>query len=128
MVLRLRKSKKYYIKKFGCYANEVDSDYIAGLLENLGFSELEKRGRNETEEIGYALKMLIFCNQLLFRQTEREDKVYGIGKMIKIILKESGANRVYGRQYYRREKDFQKAIKNENKNFDGYFPPPIRPV
>ena len=84
MVSRRQKSNKYYIKTFGCYANEVDSDYIAGLLENLGFSELKKKGRNETEEIEHALKNadILVINSCSVRQ-KSEDKVYGIGKMIK---------------------------------------------
>ena len=128
MVLRLRKSKKYYIKTFGCYANEVDSDYIAGLLENLGFSELEKRGRNETEEIGYALKNadILVINSCSVRQ-KSEDKVYGIGKMIKnnpkarakVVLTGCMVGSVTGE----RKRFSEKQLKMKTKNFDGYFPP-----
>ncbi|MFH1648282.1 MAG: hypothetical protein ABIA11_00940, partial [Patescibacteria group bacterium] len=39
---------KYFIKTFGCYANEVDSDVMAGILDSLGFSELKlPKLRNE---------------------------------------------------------------------------------
>ena len=78
------KSKRYYIKTFGCYANEADSDYIAGVLESAGFKELKKKDGNETTEIKYALKNadILIVNSCSVRQ-KSEDKVYGIGKMIK---------------------------------------------
>ena len=78
------KQKKYYIKTLGCYANEVDSDYIAGVLEDLGFKELAKKEGNETAEIKHALKNadILIINSCSVRQ-KSEDKVYGIGKMIK---------------------------------------------
>jgi len=128
MVLRLRKSKKYYIKTFGCYANEVDSDYISGLLENLGFSELEKKGRNETEEIEHALKNsdILIINSCSVRQ-KSEDKVYGIGKMIKnnpkarakVVLTGCMVGSVTGD----RKRFSENQLKMKTKDFDGYFPP-----
>ncbi len=77
------KSKKYYIKTFGCYANEVDSDLTAGVLESLGFEELDKKEGNETTEIRYALEKadILVVNSCSVRQ-KSEDKVYGMGKII----------------------------------------------
>ena len=79
-----RKSKFYYIKTFGCYANEADSDLIAGVLEELGFKELKRKPGNETSEIKYALKNsdVLIINSCSVRQ-KSEDKVYGLGKIIK---------------------------------------------
>lgn len=124
----LRKSKKYYIKTFGCYANEVDSDYIAGLLESLGYSELERKGRNETEEIEHALKNadILVINSCSVRQ-KSEDKVYGIGKMIKnnpkarakVVLTGCMVGSVTGD----RKRFSEKQLKMKTRDFDGYFAP-----
>jgi len=124
----LRKSKKYYIKTFGCYANEVDSDYIAGLLENLGFSELDKKGRNETEEIEHALKNadILIVNSCSIRQ-KSEDKVYGIGKMIKNNPKARAKTVLTGCMVGSvtgdRKRFSENQLKAKTKEFDAYFPP-----
>jgi len=67
------KSKFYYIKTFGCYANEADSDLIAGVLEELGFKELKRKPGNETSEIKYALKNsdVLIINSCSVRQKAR---------------------------------------------------------
>ncbi|MFH1648354.1 MAG: MiaB/RimO family radical SAM methylthiotransferase [Patescibacteria group bacterium] len=76
---------KYFIKTFGCYANEVDSDVMAGILDSLGFSELKlPKLRNETEEVKHILENadLFIVNTCSVRQ-KSEDKVYGVVRMLK---------------------------------------------
>ncbi|MBW6441547.1 MiaB/RimO family radical SAM methylthiotransferase [Patescibacteria group bacterium] len=123
-----KNSKKYYIKTFGCYANEVDSDLISGLLESFGFKELDKKEGNETLEIKHALENsdILIINSCSVRQ-KSEDKVFGIGKMVK-----NSKNRrarvlltgcMVGSALGERKRYALKELKEKTKNFDGYFAP-----
>ncbi len=133
------KSKKYYIKTFGCYANEVDSDVIAGVLEDLGFKELKKlKFRNETEEVNYALKNsdVFIVNSCSVRQ-KSEDKVYGLGKLVneyeKKNKKSKGGNKkktyvfltgcVVGSTLGDRKRSSIEELKKKTRNYDFYFAP-----
>lgn len=123
-----RKLKKYYIKTFGCYANEVDSDVIAGILEKFGFEELERKQGNETAEIVNALEKadVLVINSCSVRQ-KSEDKIYGIGKMVKncknlkakVILTGCMVGSVTGD----RKRFSDKELKQKTTNFDAYLPP-----
>lgn len=123
-----QKQKKYYIKTFGCYANEVDSDYIAGVLENLGFKELSKKEGNETTEIRHALKNadIVIINSCSIRQ-KSEDKVYGIGKMIKnfpnprakVVLTGCMVGSVTGE----RKRFSEKELRGKTRDYDAYLTP-----
>jgi len=123
-----RKSKFYYIKTFGCYANEADSDLIAGVLEDLGFKELKRKPGNETSEIKYALKNsdVLIINSCSVRQ-KSEDKVYGLGKIIKdtenakakVILTGCMVGSVSGD----RRRFSEKELREKTKNYDAYFAP-----
>jgi len=123
-----RKSKFYYIKTFGCYANEADSDLIAGVLEDLGFKELKRKPGNETSEIKYALKNsdVLIINSCSVRQ-KSEDKVYGLGKIIKdtenakakVILTGCMVGSVSGD----RRRFSEKELREKTKNYNAYFAP-----
>jgi len=123
-----KRNKKYYIKTFGCYANEVDSDFTAGVLENLGFEELDKKEGNETAEIMNALENadVLVINSCSVRQ-KSEDKVYGIGKMVKncknrkakVVLTGCMVGSVMGD----RKRLSKKELVEKTKNFDAYFAP-----
>ena len=122
------KSKFYYIKTFGCYANEADSDLIAGVLEDLGFKELKRKPGNETSEIKYALKNsdVLIINSCSVRQ-KSEDKVYGLGKIIKdtenakakVILTGCMVGSVSGD----RRRFSEKELREKTKNYNAYFAP-----
>ncbi|GIW69395.1 MAG: tRNA-2-methylthio-N(6)-dimethylallyladenosine synthase [Patescibacteria group bacterium] len=79
------KSKTYYIKTYGCQANTADSGTIAGILEAVGFEPLAiPKFKTEKEELQYVMKNtdLFIINSCSVRQ-KSEDKVYGIGKVVK---------------------------------------------
>ena len=68
----LYKPKTYFVQTFGCQANKADSSTIAGVLEALGFEETNSPEASD----------LYVINTCSVRQ-KSEDKVYGIGKMLK---------------------------------------------
>jgi tRNA-2-methylthio-N6-dimethylallyladenosine synthase len=123
-----RKSKRYYIKTFGCYANEADSDITAGIMESAGFKELKKKPGNETTEIRHALENsdILIVNSCSVRQ-KSEDKVYGIGKMIKecknvrakVVLTGCMVGSVMGD----RKRFPKKELEGKTKGYDDYFGP-----
>ncbi len=79
------KSKTYYVKTYGCQANTADSGTIAGILEAVGFELLNvPQFKTEKEELLYVMKDadLFIINSCSVRQ-KSEDKVYGIGKVVK---------------------------------------------
>lgn len=82
------KPKKYFIKTYGCQANVADSNSMVGILEALGFEEAKtpKMFKNEMEFLGKTLKKtdLFIVNSCSVRQ-KSEDKVYGLGKVIKEV-------------------------------------------
>lgn len=84
--------KKYYIKTFGCQANIADSGTMGGILEVLGFErfvpEVAKKEDLILEDVLRNVDLLII-NTCSVRQ-KSEDKVYGMGKMIKKVLGDSG--------------------------------------
>lgn len=91
-------TKKYYIKTFGCQANIADSGTMGGMLEALGWErfsplEISKEGRRVTEDdqLAEVLKSvdLLIINTCSVRQ-KSEDKVYGMGKVVKKVLVEMG--------------------------------------
>lgn len=119
---------KYYIKTFGCYANEVDSDLIAGVLESFGFKRLEKKEGNETTEIKHALENsdVLIINSCSVRQ-KSEDKVYGIGKIVKDTKKVRAkvflTGCMVGSVLGDRKRYSEKELIEKTKNFHGYFGP-----
>jgi len=123
-----KKSKTYYIKTFGCYANEADSDLIAGVLEKFGFRELKIKKGNETYETRYALEKadVLVVNSCSVRQ-KSEDKVYGLGKIIKnaenIKAKVFLTGCMIGSATGDRKRFSEKELKEKTKNYDGYFAP-----
>jgi len=122
------KKKRYYIKTFGCYANEADSDLVAGVLEKLGFEELDKKEGNETAEITHALQNadVLIVNSCSVRQ-KSEDKVYGIGKMIKnyekVRAKVFLTGCMVGSVTGDRKRFSEKELTAKTRNYDGYFIP-----
>lgn len=78
--------KTYYIKTFGCQANLADSNTLAGILESLGYEAVgePKNIANETEIYMEILPKtdLLILNTCSVRQ-KSEDKVYGLGKILK---------------------------------------------
>ncbi len=83
---------KYSIKTFGCQANIADSNSISGVLEALGYEELIlPKFDTETEEFSFILNNadLFIVNTCSVRQ-KSEDKVYGMGKVIKMVKDETG--------------------------------------
>jgi tRNA-2-methylthio-N6-dimethylallyladenosine synthase len=82
----------FYIKTYGCQANEADSGRIAGVLEALDFELVsELTGRNEDEVLFEALSRssLFIINTCSVRQ-KSEDKVYGIGRIVKKVSEKNG--------------------------------------
>lgn len=80
--------KKYFIKTYGCQANIADSAKISGLLDLLGFSGLVVPGfTTEREELSFILSHsdIFVINSCSVRQ-KSEDKVYGIGKVVKEVM------------------------------------------
>ena len=86
------KSKTYYIKTFGCYSNTADSGTMSGILEALGYEPLEvPEFKTEKEHLSYVMKDadLLIINSCSVRQ-KSEDKVYGIGKVVKEVKEATG--------------------------------------
>ncbi len=91
--------KKYYIKTFGCQANEADSNTMAGILEALDFQpyltnpDERKNQIDEVNERDFLLNALPNCDLVIVNtcsvRQKSEDKVYGLGKIIK-ELKDNG--------------------------------------
>lgn len=71
--------KKYFIQTFGCYANEVDSKKISGILEGLGFKKA--KSLEDTD--------LFLVNTCSIRQ-KSEDKVYGLAKKVRKVVEKTG--------------------------------------
>ena len=86
------KSKTYFIKTFGCYSNTADSGTMGGMLKVLGYEPLEvPEFKTEKEHLSYVMKDadLLIINSCSVRQ-KSEDKVYGIGKVIKEVKEATG--------------------------------------
>ena len=86
------KSKTYFIKTFGCYSNTADSGTMGGMLEVLGYEPLEvPEFKTEKENLQFVMKDadLLIINSCSVRQ-KSEDKVYGIGKVIKEVKEATG--------------------------------------
>ena len=69
-------TKKYLLKTYGCQMNVHDSEYIAGVLENLGYESTVDI--KETD--------ILILNSCSVRQAA-EDSVYGWGKKLKLLEK-----------------------------------------
>ena len=85
------KIKTYSIKTFGCQANIADSNTISGVLEALGFEEAEKIIGSNDDETFYNTAIstdVLIMNTCSVRQ-KSEDKVYGLGKMLKLAEKDA---------------------------------------
>jgi len=91
-------AKKYHIKTFGCQANMADSGTMGGILEALGWERfvpsrngIDGKAVNEDAELEEVLTNvdLLIINSCSVRQ-KSEDKVYGMGKMVKKVLAEKG--------------------------------------
>lgn len=123
-------SKTYFVKTFGCYANEADSNLIAGVLEDLGFLELKlPKFKNEVEEINYVLKKanLFIVNSCSVRQ-KSEDKVYGIGKIINQFDREKRERAcvlltgcIVGSALGDRKRYLIEELQRKTRNFNDYF-------
>ena len=86
------KPGKYHIKTFGCQANIADSSTLAGILESLGYEHFSTDTKeNENLELIKTLSEtdLFVINTCSVRQ-KSEDKVYGIGKAVRIVREEQG--------------------------------------
>ena len=86
------KSKTYFIKTFGCYSNTADSGTMGGMLEVLGYEPLEvPEFKTEKENLQFVMKDadLLIINSCSVRQ-KSEDKVYGIGKVVKEVKEATG--------------------------------------
>lgn len=85
-------SKKYFIKTFGCQANIADSNTMSGILESLSY-ERYVTNKSDTEDSQFEDALinsdLIIINTCSVRQ-KSEDKVYGMGKVIKKVMDEKG--------------------------------------
>ncbi|KKS16108.1 MAG: (Dimethylallyl)adenosine tRNA methylthiotransferase MiaB, partial [candidate division WWE3 bacterium GW2011_GWB1_41_6] len=84
--------KKYHIRTYGCQANHADSNTIAGVLEALDFEEMTDPIAENDDDALYKLLSetdLFIVNTCSVRQ-KSEDKVYGMGKMIKKVKTEKG--------------------------------------
>lgn len=79
--------KNYYIKTFGCQANLADSGTMGGILEALGYERfvptVDAKEDLVLEEVLRNVDLLII-NSCSVRQ-KSEDKVYGMGKMVKKV-------------------------------------------
>lgn len=85
-------AKKYYIKTFGCQANLADSGTMGGILEALGYERyLPNEKQKEDAMLAEVLRNvdLLIINTCSVRQ-KSEDKVYGMGKMVKRVLNDVG--------------------------------------
>ena len=76
----MEKVSKYYLKTYGCAANEKDSRDIKNTLDNLGLAE--------TKNFGFA--DVVILNSCSVRQAS-EDKVYGVGKNYKSGYSRTGS-------------------------------------
>jgi len=124
--------KTYFVKTFGCYANEADSDLVSGVLEDLGFSELKAlKFKNEVEEITHVLKKagLFIVNSCSVRQ-KSEDKVYGVGKIINQFDREKRKRAlvlltgcIVGSALGDRKRYSIEELQRKTRNFNGYFTP-----
>jgi len=132
-----KKSKKYFIKTFGCYANEADSDLIAGVLESFGFEELKvpllkleygQKRRNDAEEVAYVVEKadILVVNSCSVRQ-KSEDKVYGLGKILKNNKKRKAVavltGCMVGSALGERKRFPIGELKKKTENYNAYFSP-----
>jgi tRNA A37 methylthiotransferase MiaB len=86
------RSKTFYIRTYGCQANEADSNTISGVLEALDYTPVaEPPGKNEDEILQRILSDcdVFIINTCSVRQ-KSEDKVYGIGRIIKRVRESTG--------------------------------------
>ncbi len=85
-------AKRYYIKTFGCQANLADSGTMGGILEALGYERfaptVDEKEDLVLEEVLRNVGLLII-NTCSVRQ-KSEDKVYGMGKMVKRVFNDVG--------------------------------------
>lgn len=89
--MNVYKPKRYFIKTYGCQANIADSNTLAGILEALGYEAYDLDLSIETKELANEYDHLLnvlgkvdlfIVNTCSVRQ-KSEDKVYGLGKVIK---------------------------------------------
>jgi len=71
--------KTYHIKTYGCQANMADSNYMAGVLEALGFEPSDN-------PLNSSIYLINTCS---VRQRS-EDKAYGLGKELKAHAQNGG--------------------------------------
>jgi tRNA-2-methylthio-N6-dimethylallyladenosine synthase len=86
--MELYSPKKYYIKTYGCQANIADSNTMRGILDVLGFEEFIPADtfKNEDDLLLYVLSNvdIFIINTCSIRQ-KSEDKVYGLGRILKKV-------------------------------------------
>ena len=125
----VKKGKYYSIKTFGCYTNEVDSNLIAGVFNLFGFEELKVPSlKNEVLEIKYTLENadVFVVNSCSVRQ-KSEDKVYGLGKVLKHYEKKKAkvflTGCIVGSALGDRKRFSLNQLKQKTGSYDGYFAP-----
>lgn len=79
------KNKHYYIMTFGCQMNEHDSEIMAGMLENMGYCETEKRSEADVIVINTCSirdnadkRFFGSLGQLKRLKTENPDKIVAV--------------------------------------------------
>lgn len=83
-MIGIGKGQKYYIKTYGCQANERDSETLAGILESMGYEH--------TDEIKDA--QVVLLNTCAIRENA-EEKVFGKIGYLK-NLKRTNPNIIFG--------------------------------
>ena len=82
------KNKKYFIRTYGCQANERDSETIKGILIAMGFKEISD----------WKKANLVILNTCAIRQNA-EDKVFGrIGELLHV--KKANPNAIILAEHY----------------------------
>ena len=72
IIKAMKELKKYFLRTYGCAANEKDSQDIKNTLDKLGFLETRKFGDAD----------IVILNSCSVRQAA-EDKIYGVGLNLK---------------------------------------------
>ena len=79
------KRKAYFIKTFGCQANEADSEKLAAVFEKKGYKLAKQIGKAD----------VIIINTCSVRESA-ENRVFGLINNLSKLKIENCANRLYG--------------------------------
>jgi tRNA-2-methylthio-N6-dimethylallyladenosine synthase len=124
--------KKFFIKTYGCQANFADSAKISGILEVLGFEQIDDP-KDYKSEYKFLEKVLseadVFVVNTCSVRQKSEDKVYGLGKLLAKIEKSHGRKPaviltgcVTGSVTGERTRYDRKELENRTKWVDIYLP------